>query len=167
MNATRHFSRAAAVAGLIGALQFISFGARAADDASFGAAIMGLFGVNANNSGEKIDYRERAKVVVPPNRQTLPEPRSTDSRPAAWPVDQENARRSGPRVANSAQTSEDEPARENLIEPPPGFRRSTKDLSKLKDPDAKAPGWSFESIKQAIGLGPQTSKQGEEPAKAP
>jgi hypothetical protein len=151
MHPTCRIARAAAAAGFIGAALF-SLQALAADDATIGGALMGLVGANPNNSGEKIDYRERAKVVVPPNRQALPAPRPADSHPAAWPVDQENSRRSGARVANSS-ASGDEPARENLTEPPAGYRRPTKDATKIRDPEAKSSGWSFDSIKQAIGLG--------------
>ncbi|MFY9629146.1 MAG: hypothetical protein WAK03_13480 [Methylocystis sp.] len=154
MYLTRYVARAALVA-IFAAGAFGASSAYAADDGSVGSALLGAFGINTSNSNEKIDYRERAKVVVPPNRQALPEPRSAaDSRPSSWPVDQENARRSGPRVANSGPTSGDEPARENLTQPPNGYRRPTQDLSKVQETEAKAKGgWSFDSIKKSIGLG--------------
>jgi hypothetical protein len=154
MNLTRSFARIAATAVLtVGAALGVS-NARAADDTSVGTALLGLVGVNTNNSGEKIDYRERAKVVVPPNRQELPAPRpAAESRPSSWPVDQENAHRSGARVANSAASNGDEPARQTLTEPPAGYRRPTQDLSKVKDTEVKSSGWSFDSIKKAVGLG--------------
>ncbi len=154
MNLTRSFAWIAATAVMAaGAVLGVS-NARAADDTSVGTAILGLVGVDTNNSGEKIDYRERAKVVVPPNRQALPPPRpAADSHPNAWPVDQENAHRSGARVANSAAPNGDEPVRQNLTEPPAGYRHATKDLSTVKDSDVKSSGWSFDSIKKAVGLG--------------
>jgi hypothetical protein len=151
MNATCRFAKVSAAAALVGAIGLFSPAAQAADDASVGGALMGLVGVNTNSSGEKIDYRERAKVVVPPNRQALPAPRPGESRPAAWPVDQDNARRTGARAANSA-AANGEPARQNLTEPPPGYRQASKSVAGVKDPDAKSPGW-FDSVKQAIGLG--------------
>jgi hypothetical protein len=128
--------------------------ARAADDSSVGGALLGLFGVDSNSSGEKIDYRERPKIVVPPNRQALPEPRSGADRPASWPVDQEGAHRHGARAANSSGANGDEPARKVLTEPPEGFRRSTKDMSTWKDPSAKPSWWSnpIDSIGKAVGL---------------
>jgi hypothetical protein len=154
MNATCRFAKVSLAAALLAAVGLVSPAAQAADDATIGGALMGLVGVNTNSSGEKIDYRERAKVVVPPNRQALPAPRQEASRPASWPVDQENARRSGARAANSAKPTDGEPARENLTEPPPGYRRATKSLAGVKDPDVKSTGW-FDSVKQAVGLGGQ------------
>jgi len=128
--------------------------ARATDDSSVGGAVLGLFGVDSNSSGEKIDYRERPKIVVPPNRTALPEPRSAADRPASWPVDQEGARRHGARAANSSGANSDEPPRKVLTEPPEGFRRSTKDMTNWKDPAAKPSWWSnpIDSIGKAVGL---------------
>jgi len=129
--------------------------ARASDDASVGGALLGLFGVDSNSSGEKIDYRERPKIVIPPNRQALPEPRAGADRPASWPVDQEGAHRHGARAANSSSgANADEPARKVLTEPPEGFRRPTKDMSTWKDPSVKPSWWSnpIDSIGKAVGL---------------
>ena len=117
--------------------------------------MLGLFGVDSNSSGEKIDYRERPKIVVPPNRQALPEPRAGADRPASWPVDQEGAHRHGARAANSSSgANADEPARKVLTEPPEGFRRPTKDMSTWKDPSVKPSWWSnpIDSIGKAVGL---------------
>jgi hypothetical protein len=141
---------ASAALGALGAAP-----ARASDDASVGGALLGLFGVDSNSSGEKIDYRERPKIVVPPNRQALPEPRAGADRPASWPVDQEGAHRHGARAANSSSgANADEPARKVLTEPPEGFRRPTKDMSTWKDPSVKPSWWSnpIDSIGKAVGL---------------
>ncbi len=130
--------------------------ARASDDASVGGALLGLFGVDSNSSGEKIDYRERPKIVVPPNRGALPEPRAGADRPASWPVDQEGAHRHGARAANGsgANANGDEPPRKLLTEPPEGFRHPTKDMSTWKDPNVKPSWWSnpIDSIGKAVGL---------------
>jgi len=141
---------ASAALGALGAAP-----ARASDDASVGGALLGLFGVDSNSSGEKIDYRERPKIVIPPNRQALPEPRAGADRPASWPVDQEGAHRHGARAANSSSgANADEPARKVLTEPPEGFRRPTKDMSTWKDPSVKPSWWSnpIDSIGKAVGL---------------
>jgi len=141
---------ASAALGALGAAP-----ARGSDDASVGGALLGLFGVDSNSSGEKIDYRERPKIVVPPNRQALPEPRAGADRPASWPVDQEGAHRHGARAANSSSgANADEPARKVLTEPPEGFRRPTKDMSTWKDPSVKPSWWSnpIDSIGKAVGL---------------
>jgi len=141
---------ASAALGALGAAP-----ARASDDSSVGGALLGLFGVDSNSSGEKIDYRERPKIVIPPNRQALPEPRAGADRPASWPVDQEGAHRHGARAANSSSgANADEPARKVLTEPPEGFRRPTKDMSTWKDPSVKPSWWSnpIDSIGKAVGL---------------
>jgi hypothetical protein len=141
---------ASAALGALGAAP-----ARASDDASVGGALLGLFGVDSNSSGEKIDYRERPKIVIPPNRQALPEPRAGADRPASWPVDQEGAHRHGARAASSSNgANADEPARKVLTEPPEGFRRPTKDMSTWKDPSVKPSWWSnpIDSIGKAVGL---------------
>jgi hypothetical protein len=141
---------ASAALGALGAAP-----ARASDDSSVGGALLGLFGVDSNSSGEKIDYRERPKIVIPPNRQALPEPRAGADRPASWPVDQEGAHRHGARAANSSTgANADEPARKVLTEPPEGFRRPTKDMSTWKDPSVKPSWWSnpIDSIGKAVGL---------------
>jgi hypothetical protein len=141
---------ASAALGALGAAP-----ARASDDSSVGGALLGLFGVDSNSSGEKIDYRERPKIVIPPNRQALPEPRAGADRPASWPVDQEGAHRHGARAANSSTgANADEPARKVLTEPPEGFRRPTTDMSTWKDPSVKPSWWSnpIDSIGKAVGL---------------
>jgi len=142
---------ASAALGALGAAP-----ARASDDTSVGGALLGLFGVDSNSGGEKIDYRERPKIVVPPNRQALPEPRAGADRPASWPVDQEGAHRHGARAANGsgANANGDEPARKVLTEPPEGYRRPTKDMSTWKDPSVKPSWWSnpIDSIGKAVGL---------------
>jgi hypothetical protein len=47
-----------------------------------------------------IEYRERAPLVVPPNRQALPQPQPpAQQRAKAWPKDQEIARREAERAA--------------------------------------------------------------------
>jgi hypothetical protein len=158
MNLVRNLRRptltaiiaASAALGALGAAP-----ARASDDSSVGGALLGLFGVDSNSSGEKIDYRERPKIVIPPNRQALPEPRAGADRPASWPVDQEGAHRHGARAASSSNgANADEPARKVLTEPPEGFRRPTKDMSTWKDPSVKPSWWSnpIDSIGKAVGL---------------
>ncbi|MBY6243567.1 hypothetical protein [Methylosinus sp. Sm6] len=89
--------RASAGAALAIALLALSGGApaRAYDDASTVTSMLSLFGAGEEEN-EKIVYRERSKLVLPPGGRQLPEPQSRESaRPAAWPVDQEMARRRG------------------------------------------------------------------------
>jgi hypothetical protein len=63
--------------------------ALAMDDTSTLTSVLGVFGYSEGND-EKIVYRDRARLVLPPNRQALPEPRTRSSaHPAAWPADQD------------------------------------------------------------------------------
>jgi hypothetical protein len=58
------------------------------------SAVLGLVGISGEKVDPSIDYRERAPLVVPPNRQSLPQPLPPVSqRNAAWPKDQEMVRR--------------------------------------------------------------------------
>jgi hypothetical protein len=69
--------------------------ARAADDTSTLTSVLSLFGAGEENN-EKIVYRERSKLVLPPSGRGLPEPQAPESaRPASWPVDPDARRRSG------------------------------------------------------------------------
>jgi len=76
-----------------GALLSVTPRAFAADDKSTFGSLIELFGASTDDSGEKIDYRERSKIVVPPNAQALPEPRAGEAAGGSWPVDQDLARR--------------------------------------------------------------------------
>ncbi len=128
-----------AVLLLIGAVN-----ARAgSDDTGPFAAIGNAIGVTSNDDSQKIDYRDRPKLVVPPDRKALPEPRADgDSRPASFPVDQSSSRRQGARAVSGEPTSADEPARQNLTQPPYGFRQPNKSLSRLKDREETKSWWN-------------------------
>ncbi|HMK90288.1 MAG TPA: hypothetical protein VK446_11735 [Methylocystis sp.] len=124
--------------------------AHAADDGSVFNALSGVFGYG-DSQGEKIDFRERPKIVLPPNREALPEPRAADHRPSSWPVDSRGSTRGGPRVVSSAQgLSAGDPKRENLTQPPDGYRHPTKDMSNWTDPEAKK---GFNPLSYVSGLG--------------
>lgn len=70
--------------------------ARAYDDTSTVTSVLSLFGVGGDEGNDKIVYRERSKLVLPPKTNGLPEPQTHEgARPASWPVDQEVARRRG------------------------------------------------------------------------
>lgn len=74
--------------------------ALAYDDQSTIMSVLNLVGLSADEENEKITYRDRSKLVLPPNRQALPEPQTRgDTRPGAWPVDQEVARRKNAQAA--------------------------------------------------------------------
>ncbi len=59
--------------------------ARAYDDKSTISAALELIGVNLDEKPSVIDYRERAKLVLPPRRDLLPEPNGSE-RPSNWPT---------------------------------------------------------------------------------
>jgi hypothetical protein len=77
---------------------FAGFGAArpalAFDDQSTITSVLGLVGVPIEQNDEKIDYRERPKLVLPPSREALPQPQARgDGRPGDWPLDQDVVRR--------------------------------------------------------------------------
>ncbi len=163
------FRRSARRAGcaLVGLVAVSGAPAHAADDKSTISSVMELVGVSADTSASKIDYSERPKLVLPP-RADLPAPREDAGRPDGWPTDAASARRRNsdryahvpnappeehkPGLLESALTAGttttaahspvlDEPSRRVLTEPPSGYRRPTKELSKIVDPDAKKGSW--------------------------
>jgi hypothetical protein len=67
--------------------------ARAADDKSTIGAAMELLGYSSDPSTASIDYRERAKLVIPPKAGDLPTPTEKTSSVEGWPQDPGGARR--------------------------------------------------------------------------
>jgi hypothetical protein len=134
-------------AALAGACLAAAAPARAYDDTTTMSSVLEAVGVNMGEKGSNIDYRERPKIVLPPNRQSLPEPREASSaRPNGWPSDPGVSRDHSTLVrAPRASTSvgdNGEPERNALVEPPSGYRKPTQDLSKIKDTDAKSSSWN-------------------------
>jgi hypothetical protein len=161
MASIRRPAKIAALAAVgLGLSALSAVTARASDDSGPFGAIAGAMGFDQNKSGEQIDYRERPRLVVPPDRNALPAPRGAEARPASFPVDQGGVRRQGSRPTVSASAA-GEPARETLTQPPSGYRQPTKDLSKLRDPDQKSTSWwnplnignPLSGITKNIGLG--------------
>jgi len=134
--------------------------AYAADDGSVGSALLGAFGINTSNSNEKIDYRERAKVVVPPNRQALPERAGGGFPPQLLACGSGNARRSGqgsPIAARPAGTNrprKSDSAAERLSPSDPGSVEVQETEAKAKGAGrsirSKSPSaWSVTSLREA------------------
>ena len=61
--------------------------AHAADDKSTIGAAMELFGYSSDPSAASIEYRERAKLVLPPRVGDLPAPTEKDAQIEGWPRD--------------------------------------------------------------------------------
>lgn len=58
------------------------------------SAVLGLVGIGSDKDEPNIEYRERPPIVVPPNRQALPQPLPPAAqRAGSWPKDQEVVRR--------------------------------------------------------------------------
>jgi hypothetical protein len=142
--------------------------ALASDDKSTASALMEMVGVSSNEGASQIDYSERPKLVLPPRLGELPSPRERAERSGDWPAQlSAERRRNADRYArlpnappeaprqgvlarvmsfgSGAQQAPapaiDEPGRRMLSEPPTGYRRPTKDLSKITDTDAKKSSW--------------------------
>jgi len=89
----------AALCSLAAAGLFAVGPAQAQDDGKSGTqtflgSLMNSFGLQNGDEGPRIDYRERAPLVIPPTK-SLPTPESADaaSRNPAWPKDPDIARR--------------------------------------------------------------------------
>lgn len=67
--------------------------AHAADDKSTIGAAMELFGYSSDPSAASIEYRERAKLVLPPRLGDLPAPTEKDAQIEGWPRDPGGARK--------------------------------------------------------------------------
>ena len=143
MSSLRINARSIGAPAALGAVFLLIGSANAqagSDDTGTFSAIGTAIGVTSSEGS--IDYRERPKLVVPPDRKALPEPRAEgDGRPPSFPVDQGSARRQGARAVSAAPPSADEPTRESLTQPPYGYRRPSKDLSLVKDSDKKESSW--------------------------
>ena len=158
-----------ALAGLLAAI--LAAPALAGDDKSTLSTVMEMVGASSDEGVGKIDYSERPKLVLPPSAD-LPPPRERTERPGGWPAELSAERRRNvnrfARVPNANATPEaprqgmvarvlsfasgsgasepgpaiTEPNRIMLTEPPPGYRRPTKDLNNLPETDpAKKSSW--------------------------
>ncbi len=137
--------------------------ALAGDDKSTWTAVMEMVGASSDEGASKIDYSERPKLVLPPSVAELPPPRERAERTGDWPAELSAERRRNvnrfARVPNAPSEAPrpgmfarvmsftsgaqqapapaiEEPSRIMLTEPPPGFRRPTKDLNKISETEA-------------------------------
>lgn len=82
------------------------------DDKSTVSSVLEMVGVGADKEVGKIDYRERSKLVIPPNRQALPAPRASGDAASgnAGLVDVEALRRDlGPGQSPAASVASSKP----------------------------------------------------------
>jgi hypothetical protein len=90
--------------------------ALAYDDKSTIGSVMELVGISSDPDAKSIDYSERPKLVLPPNRGVLPEPAARGVRPAGWPAEASSERsRNDNRYARVPNAPPDEP-RKGLLE---------------------------------------------------
>jgi hypothetical protein len=120
--------------------------AQAYDDKSTLSSVLELVGVQMGEDVRKVDYNERPRLVLPPNRQGVSEPQAGTAgrRGANWPADPDGDRRRGANraVGAGAASAGGAPGRDSLIEPPAPYRQATKDISKIRDPEAKESWWN-------------------------
>jgi len=145
MSSLRINARSIGAPAALGAVLLLSgaVNARAGnDDTGTFSAIGAAIGVTSHDDAQKIDYRERPKLVVPPDRKSLPEPRAdAGARPPFFPVDQGSSRRLGARAVSGEPTSPDEPSRETLTQPPYGYRQPSKNVSPAKQALQEEKSW--------------------------
>lgn len=80
-------SNRGALCALVGVAAFYAAPALAVDDKSTITSVMELVGVSSDEDVSKIDYSERPKLVMPPNRDALPAPAARSERPGGWPLE--------------------------------------------------------------------------------
>ncbi len=166
MSSLRINARSIGAPAVLGAVLLLSgaVDARAGnDDAGPFSAIGSAIGVTSGD-GQTIDYRERPKLVVPPDRKALPEPRAdAGARPPSFPVDQGSSRRQGARAVSGEPTSPDEPARQSLEQPPYGYRQPSKNATGKNWDQQEAKSW-WNPMKY---LGSSSDSAAHQPASGP
>ena len=114
MNFAR--SRRRALCAFAGLAAAYAAPACAGDDKSTIFSVMELVGVSSDPDAKSIDYSERPKLVLPPNRDALPDPSARGQRPAGWPAEASSERsRNANRYARVPNAAPDEP-RKGLLE---------------------------------------------------
>ncbi|MBI1867821.1 MAG: hypothetical protein HYS06_05950 [Methylocystis sp.] len=130
--------------------------ALAYDDQSTITSLLSLIGVAPGQDNDKLDYHEKPKLVLPPNRSALPEPQARgDTRPGAWPVDQDVARR-----RDAAARA---PAPQPGLNQNPALQPTELDKSRGGSPAARAAGDSEclnSNRRECVLMAPQEAKAG-------
>lgn len=108
---------------LLGATTF-SAPAVAGDDKSTLKAVSEMVGISGDEGIEKINYNERAKLVMPRDSKVLPAPRETQPKPEGWPQDASKEHRRTDRYAR-APGAEPEKPKPGLMERVRGPATST------------------------------------------
>ena len=83
--------------------------ARAADDKSTASAVSDMLGFTHDEGIDKINYNERARLVMPPNSLTLPAPRQSSPPPEGWPQDASHENRRTDRFARAPGAEPEKP----------------------------------------------------------
>jgi hypothetical protein len=165
MSSLRINARSIGAPAALGAVLLLSGAVNAHagnDDAGPFSAIGSAIGVTSSEG--TIDYRERPKLVVPPDRKSLPEPKAdAGARPPSFPVDQGSSRRQGARAVSGEPTSPDEPARQSLEQPPYGYRVPSKNATGKNWDKQEAKSW-WNPMKY---LGSSSDSAAQAPAAAP
>jgi hypothetical protein len=101
IGSARAFALAGALAALLGASVAAGPAVAGSDDgyAPIWSGIGGLMGFTSKEKEDAIDYRERARLVLPPKMALAPPPAPNPARAAAWPVDQDLAKARKERAA--------------------------------------------------------------------
>lgn len=85
---------------IISSFSMLAGSALAGDDKSTTSAISDMLGITRDEGIDKINYNERAKLVMPPSLH-LPAPREKPDAPAGWPQDATNENRRTDRYARA------------------------------------------------------------------
>jgi len=104
---SKHLSRAAYL--ILGIATACSSVACAGDDKSTFKAVSDMVGLSQDEGIDKINYNERAKLVMPRDSQVLPTPRDAPPKPEGWPQDASKEHRRTDRYARAPGAEPEKP----------------------------------------------------------
>jgi hypothetical protein len=93
---------------LLGA-SLLSVTSQAGDDKSTFKAVSDMVGITGDEGIDKINYNERAKLVMPRDSKVLPAPRETQPKPEGWPQDASKEHRRTDRYARAPGAEPEKP----------------------------------------------------------
>ncbi len=94
---------------LLGATLISSGAVRAGDDKSTFKAVSDMVGLTGDEGIDKINYNERAKLVMPKDSKVLPAPREPQPKPEGWPQDATKEHRRTDRYARAPGAEPEKP----------------------------------------------------------
>jgi len=105
MNSIRYRTACLILLGV----SLLSATSQAGDDKSTFKAVSDMVGITGDEGIDKINYNERAKLVMPRDTKVLPAPRETRPKPEGWPQDASKEHRRTDRYARAPGAEPEKP----------------------------------------------------------